>query len=145
MDNKKDIEDAVNKVFSSSSSNETTTTTNLSYTQQLKSKYGFTAMHNRIITNIMHQIVSWILSCFNKYSEKEFHNKMNQRFTYKDSFTGASYPVQGFDFISDWNKNHKRTMGTIIPIMKKTKMTINKYELHGLTLAAIRKHGWTIT
>lgn len=139
---KKTVEDNVNKLFSSS--NNESIVEGLSFAQQMKTKYSFQSIQNKFVSAIMTQIVSWILSCFNKYSEKQFHDKMKGEFNYRDGFTGAVYPMRGFDFIDDWHKNHKSTFDKIIPVMQKLKTPINKTELHGLTLATIRKNGWHI-
>jgi len=139
------IENNVKKIFSNTTKEEVSSNQNQSFAQQLKSKYSFTVMHNKIVSSVMNQIISWIIACFNKYSEKDFHEKMRKGYTFQDGLTGAIYPMYGFDFIEDWKANHKNTFDIIIPTMRKFKVQINKEELHGLTLQALRKQGWMIT
>lgn len=142
---KKFIEDSVKKVFTKEEEeDEVKSTGSSSFAQQIKQQYSFKNMHNKIVSTIMNQIISWILKCFDKYTETQFHTKMAEQYTYQDKLTGAVYPLTGFDFIEDWRINHKDTFDNIIPIMKKLKVPINKHELLGLTINAIQKQGWTV-
>jgi hypothetical protein len=117
----------------------------LSFAQQLKQKYSFHNVHNNIMQGIMNHIISWILSCFNKYDEQTFHKKMKEPFHYRDRVSGEIHIVKGFDFISDWNRNHPSRYLTIIKIIRKTGAKLDKKELHDSVLKTISNHGWTIS
>ena len=83
----------------------------LTFSQQMRQKYSFRAVHNSIMSGIMNHVISWIMACFNKYDEKTFHEKMSTSYSYRDKHTAYSFMLPGFDFISDWNKHHPNAMG----------------------------------
>ena len=115
-----------------------------SFSQQLKQKYSFRAVHNSIMSSIMNTIISWILSCFNKYDEPTFHKKMWGTMFFKDKKTGANYMLNGFDFIADWNKHHPYRYETILKIIRKTGTRIDRQKLYESVIQTIQKHGWTV-
>jgi hypothetical protein len=140
MEDKKIVQDTLDRLF-----NKPQVDKSASFAQQLKTKYSFHAIHNQILSSIMGVIISWVTSCFKKYTEKQFHDKMSQKYIYVDGRTGMRYELTGFDFISDWKRYHKYTFDKIIPTIKRLNLKLDKNELHRLVIEALTKHGWTVT
>lgn len=141
IEDKKIVEDTLNRLFKKQPQVDKST----SFAQQIKTKYSFQAIHNQFLSSIMGVIISWVTSCFKRYSEKQFHDKMAQKYIYIDGKTGMKFELVGFDFISDWKKYHHYTFDKIIPTIKRLGLKLDKQELHKLTVEALQKHGWTIT
>lgn len=135
MNRKDDVEGTVNNLFNSKQ--ETQTTGN--FMLDIKNRYSFRHIHNSIMSNILNMVVSWVMSCFDKYSEKEFHQKMSGSFLYN------GYYYRGFDFINDWQVNHNQKFKSIITIIRKTGVKLDKQQLFNSIIATIQKQGWNVT
>ncbi len=104
----------------------------------LRQRYSFARMHNHIMMQMLSMVIGWIVSCFNKYSEEEFHQKMNGFFIYRNT------TVNGFDFIADWEKFHKRKYEAIIKAVRYSKVVLDKKTVQQGIRRALSEHGWTI-
>ena len=146
MDTKDNLERTFGNLFDASCGNGgcSIKKPQLSFAQQLKQKYSFHNVHNGIMQGIMNHVISWIMSCFNKYDEKTFHQKMGGVFAYKDQITGQTFMIKGFDFISDWNQHHPHRYETILKIIRKTGTKLDRIKLYSSVIQTIQKHGWSL-
>ncbi len=86
----------------------------------------------RFIKSVINSfIVPWLSSCLIKYSEADFHAKM------QDST---------FDFIKDWETNHQDKYPKFIHRAQKLKHNIdfNEDEVTNRVIGILNAHGWTV-
>lgn len=132
---KEDVEHTVSNLFNTVESKNS----NSSFLTDIKQKYSFKKMHNNIMSGILNLVVSWIMSCFSKYTEEQFHQKMSSKFMYN------GYYYTGFDFIGDWEKNHRQKYNSILAVIRKTGVKLDKQQLYLSIIDTIKKQGWNIS
>lgn len=92
---------------------------------------SFAASINRIMTEFMMVVITpWVVSCFEKYDEPFFHQKM------KD----------GFNFIEDWRTNHPEKYNTFIKKGRKLRhfFKIDENDIMNKVDKLLQTKGWTL-
>jgi hypothetical protein len=79
----------------------------------------------------MRLVVPWINSCFEKYSEKDFHIQMET----------------GFDFIQDWQRNHPERFGRFIKTARafRNRFVYDQQAIFNEVMAIFDRRGFRIT
>jgi hypothetical protein len=93
---------------------------------------GFDSVVSGVVAELLAQLIEpWIESCFEKYTEEDFHKRM----------------AAGFDFIEDWKTNHPKKYATIIGALRRVRrrMILDENKILAVVVHAMRKKGWTIT
>jgi len=75
--------------------------------------------------------IPWLVNCLEKYSEEDFHKKMND---------------QMFDFVNDWETNHPKKFKAFLLGARKLR---HAYDFNSELITAeivkiLTEHGWTI-
>lgn len=97
---------------------------------------------NGIASKAFEDIVGpWLANVFNKYKEEEFHKIMSTS-TYE--FNGKIYT--GFDYVVDWNRNHKKKMLLLRPALRVFGKRVNIDYDHVLknVLLLLKNRGWSV-
>jgi hypothetical protein len=76
-------------------------------------------------------VVPWLASCLQKYSEADFHLRMQDT---------------SFDFINDWETNHPKKYSSFISKAQKLKHNIdfNEEEVTNRVVGILNAQGWTV-
>src|SRR4051812_1032534 len=86
----------------------------------------------RFVKSIIHSfVVPWLASCLSKYSEQDFHTRMQD---------------QTFDFINDWKTNHPDKYPNFIKKAQKLKHNIdfNEDEVTARIVSILNAQGWQV-
>lgn len=105
-----------------------------------KSKFRTTM--NSFIEQLFHIIVKY----FNDYSEEEFHRRMLQTYTFKDTVSGTTYTFKGFDFLYDWKKYHKPKLLTAAMTIRMNKwwLTFEEEKIYNIIIKLLQTKGWKL-
>ena len=98
-------------------------------TKAAKPKIRFDDAMSSILTNmLMRIVVPWINSCFNKYTEKDFHIQMET----------------GFDFIEDWKRNHPERFGKFLKTARafRHRFEYNQVAIFNEVMSIFRQEGF---
>lgn len=88
----------------------------------------------KIVNNILLEFcIPWLLSCFEKYNEADFHTRM------KDSL---------FDFINDWEQNHAKRFKAFMLGARRLRSYYD-FDSKAITERVVavltQRQGWTLT
>ena len=94
-----------------------------------------------IIRNVSLIVVPLMQNILTKYSESDFHRKMNGIYT--DEYGHRAY---GFDFIGDWKKNHPFAFNIAMGFARsyKTRLRFDVTIATELIVDIMRSWGWSI-
>lgn len=95
------------------------------------SSHSYDATMKGAVTNLLLQgAIPWLASCFEKYSEEQFHQKM----------------AEGFNFIEDWQQNHKARYTAFIFGAKaiKNRFYWNSGAIVEGVVEMLQRKGWSV-
>jgi hypothetical protein len=109
-------------------------------------KWSFKAVLRNTIESITNQFFNIIVLYFNKYTEKQFHERMNNQYIILDQNTGEKITCLGFDFIGDWRKNHATKLYVFMKMAKTNKdyFTFSEEKILETMTELFKAKGWTL-
>lgn len=110
-------------------------------------KYSFKSIFKKQMDYIVNQFFNILVYYFDKYSEKQFHDKMNNRYYIKDGSTGRIIQCIGFDYIGDWKKYHKNTFAFFIKSVQlnKSYYIFSEEKILETIMKLFAEKGWVIS
>jgi hypothetical protein len=110
-------------------------------------KYSFKGMFKKQIHGIVDQFFNILVYYFGKYSEKEFHRRMDNRYILIDGKTGRHIECTGFDFIKDWKDFHKYKYAFFIKSVQAQKKwyVFSEDKIYDTIIKLFAEKGWNIT
>ena len=111
------------------------------------SKYSFKGMMSNTVSSIVEQFFHIVIYYFSKYSEQEFHKRMEGQYIIIDKKTGDKFLCDGFDFIGDWKKYHKTKFITSMTVMKANKhwFKFDENKMANIMIELLTTKGWSIS
>lgn len=115
-------------------------------------KYSFKSMFRKQIESIANQFFNIIVYYFDRYSEKMFHDRMNNQYILTIKSRDGIEPsrkvtLEGFDFIGDWKKFHKYKYAFFIKSVQAQKgiFIFDEDKIYEILMGLLETKGWTIT
>lgn len=110
-------------------------------------KYSFKKIFQKQMNYIVEQFFQILVYYFDKYSEKQFHERMNNRYYIKDGNTGRIIQCVGFDYIGDWKKFHKHKFAFFIKSVQinKSYYVFSEEKILETILKLFHTKGWTVS
>lgn len=110
-------------------------------------KFSFKNMFQSTVQSLTSKFLSILTYYFDKYSEDEFHQKMNNRYAIKDGKTHQNVMLTGFDFIGDFKKFHAMEFRTFIFMFSRHKAVFNFNEERIMTtlVTLFQTKGWDVS
>lgn len=105
-------------------------------------RHNFEGAMNKFIEQLFHIIVKY----FGRYSEEEFHSRMNQEYTFKDVKTNKVYKLRGFDFVADWKKFHKPAFITATVTVQANRwwLKFDEDRIRNIIIKLLETKGWKL-
>ena len=116
-------------------------------TKKKEHDYSFRTFFKSTIDSLTSQFLSILTYYFDKYSEAEFHQKMNNRYAIIDGRTKQRVDLVGFDYLGDFKKHHALKFKTFIFMFGKHKNLFNFNEQRIMTsiIMLFQTKGWQIS
>jgi hypothetical protein len=86
----------------------------------------------KVVSSMLSEFcIPWLVSCLEKYSEDDFHKRMND---------------QMFDFINDWQTNHHKKFKAFMIGARRMRHAydFNSEIITARVVVVLTEHGWTI-
>lgn len=118
-----------------------------SYFEQTGPKdYSFKASLKRNIAHIVKQLLEILVYYFDKYSEEEFHTRMNEHYVFLDKKTGIKHQLWGFAYIDDFKRYHKYKFIFFIKAVQAQKFwfEFDEKRIYDITVALLEVKGWIL-
>lgn len=115
--------------------------------KEKQNDYSFRTFFKSTIDSLTSQFLSILVYYFDKYSEAEFHEKMNNRYAIRDGKTGEVIHLTGFDYLGDFKRHHAIKFKTFIFMFGKHKSLFNFNEERIMTsiIMLFQTKGWNVS
>jgi len=116
------------------------------YEKPTHSKFSFKASFQGAMNKFIEQLFHIIVNYFGKYSEQEFHDRMNQSYTFEDKVSKKTYKLKGFDFVADWRQFHKPAFITATVTVQSNKwwLKFDEAKIYDIITKLLEAKGWKI-
>ena len=116
-------------------------------------KYSFKGMYQKMMANISKMFFNILVYYFAKYSEAEFHRRMNSSYVLRIKSRDGKEPdrkvvLKGFDWVGDFKKFHKVKFMFFIKAVKDAKkewFVFDEESIYNIILQLLDTKGWVLT
>jgi hypothetical protein len=115
-------------------------------------KYSFKSIFKKQIQGIVSQFFNILVYYFDKYSEREFHKRMDNCYILLIKSRDGKEPdrqvtLEGFDYLGDWAKFHKYKYAYFIKSVRALKdwFIFDEEKIYEILMRILETKGWKIT